>query len=257
MSTIFKKLNLKNQTEILVLDAPESFEPELAALENVIIHRNTQGIKEILFSLAFVTRQKDVDAIAKTIARKAKADAVVWFAYPKGTSKKYKCDFNRDSGWEALGEAGFESVRLVAIDEDWSAKRFRRVDFIKTMMRDKSWAMTQQGKKKAQKTEECAKSDTQASDQRSKETRLCTYPTTLVIQMRDSLVRRAILASWISPGKTSTTTVATTSAPSAVMQAQTHCPPCKTGISTAVKTVRPSNSSLISSLVGIWACRNT
>jgi aryl carrier-like protein len=27
---------------------------------------------------------------------------------------------------------GFDSVRMVAIDEDWSALRFRRVEFIKS-----------------------------------------------------------------------------------------------------------------------------
>ena len=151
MSIIFNKLNLKSQTEILVLNAPESFEPELAALNNVTIRRNTGGVKEIAFSLAFVTRQKEVDAIAKTVARKAKGDAIVWFAYPKGTSKKYQCEFNRDTGWAALGAAGFEGVRMVAIDEDWSALRFRRVEFIQTMARDKKRAMTNQGKKKVTK----------------------------------------------------------------------------------------------------------
>jgi hypothetical protein len=148
MSIIFNKLNLKGQTEILVLNAPESFEPELAALNNVIIRRNAGDAKEIAFSLAFVTRQKEVDAIAKTVALKAKGDAIVWFAYPKGTSKKYQCEFNRDTGWAALGAAGFEGVRMVAIDEDWSALRFRRVEFIKTMTRDKNHAMTKHGKKK-------------------------------------------------------------------------------------------------------------
>jgi len=34
----------------------------------------------------------------------------------------------------------------VAIDEDWSAVRFRRVEFIKTMTRDR--ALTKQGKAK-------------------------------------------------------------------------------------------------------------
>jgi len=151
MSIIFNKLNLKGQTEILVLNAPESFEPELAALNNVTIWRNAGDVKEIAFSLAFVTRQKEVDAIAKTVALKAKGDAIVWFAYPKGTSKKYKCEFNRDTGWAALGAAGFEGVRMVAIDEDWSALRFRRVEFIQTMARDKKRAMTNQGKKKVTK----------------------------------------------------------------------------------------------------------
>ena len=151
MSIIFNKLNLKGQTEILVLNAPESFEPELAALNNITIRRNAGDVKEIAFSLAFVTRQKEVDAIAKTVALKAKGDAIVWFAYPKGTSKKYKCEFNRDTGWAALGAESFESVRMVAIDEDWSALRFRRVEFIQTMTRDKKRAMTKRGKKKVTK----------------------------------------------------------------------------------------------------------
>ena len=73
-----------------------------------------------------------MDALAAKVAKRAKGDAVVWFAYPKGTSKKYKCDFNRDTGWDALKSAGFDTVRAVAIDEDWTGLRFRRVEFIKS-----------------------------------------------------------------------------------------------------------------------------
>jgi hypothetical protein len=146
MSPTFEKLNLKSQKQIVVLNAPESFEPELASLGNVTILRGLQDLDEIEFSLAFVTKQREVDALAKTIARKAKGDAVVWFAYPKGTSKKYKSEINRDTGWSILGKQGFECVRSVAIDEDWSAIRFRRVEFIKVMNRDKKFAMTAQGK---------------------------------------------------------------------------------------------------------------
>lgn len=58
-------------------------------------------------------------------------DAILWFAYPKGTSKKYKCEFNRDNGWDVIRAAGFDTVRAVAIDEDWSALRFRRKEFIR------------------------------------------------------------------------------------------------------------------------------
>jgi len=73
-------------------------------------------------------------------------DALLWFCYPKGSSKKYKCDFNRDNGWQALGELGFEPVRMVAIDEDWSALRFKPAEAIKTMTR--SFAITATGKAK-------------------------------------------------------------------------------------------------------------
>lgn len=151
MSAIFKKLNLKDQAEILVINSPESFEAELSSLKHVSIKRSAEDVKEVLFSLAFVTKQVEVDTIAKAVAEKSKGDALVWFAYPKGSSKKYTCEFNRDTGWAMLGKAGFEPVRQVAIDEDWSALRFRRVEFIKTMIRSKDMAMTKAGKKKTSK----------------------------------------------------------------------------------------------------------
>src|SRR5713101_8045074 len=64
-SALFTKMNLKDQSEIVVLNAPQSFETELE----------------------------------KKINKLAQGDAVVWFAYPKGTSKRYKCEINRDTGW--------------------------------------------------------------------------------------------------------------------------------------------------------------
>ena len=149
MQSTFTKLNLKDQEKILVLSAPESFEPELAALNGVGIVRDLKDLKQIEFSLAFVTKQNEVDALGPAVARKAVGDAVVWFAYPKGSSKKYKCEINRDHGWGVLGKAGFEPVGMVAIDEDWSAKRFRRVEFIKTLTRGKEHTMSAQGKKRA------------------------------------------------------------------------------------------------------------
>jgi len=151
MASIFEKLNLKDHQEILVVNAPASFETELSKLKGVAVRRSPKQVSGIAFSLAFVTKQDEVDALAGAIASKAKGDAIVWFAYPKGTSKKYKCDFNRDRGWAVLGKAGFEGVRQVAIDEDWSALRFRRAEFIKSMKRDSKRAMSSGGKKKVAK----------------------------------------------------------------------------------------------------------
>jgi len=135
MATLPEKLNLKDQQEILVLHAPASFEPELARLPVITIHHHLESVPEIRFSLAFVTRQSEVDALAPQVAAKAKGDAIVWFAYPKGTSKKLKCDFNRDTGWSALQAAGFDTVRAISIDDDWTALRFRRKEFIKSRSR--------------------------------------------------------------------------------------------------------------------------
>lgn len=132
MSPLFKKLNFKNHAEILVLNSFADFEKELKHLDKkVVIRRNIKEIKAVEFSLAFVTKQKELDSLALAIIKKAKGDALLWFAYPKGSSKKLKCEFNRDKGWDLLEKNGFETVRAVAIDEDWSALRFRRREFIK------------------------------------------------------------------------------------------------------------------------------
>jgi hypothetical protein len=153
MASTFDKLNLKEQKQILVLNAPESFEAELKALRgggiSPDVQRDLKSVDRIEFSLAFVTKQKEVDTLGKAIAQKAQGDAVVWFAYPKGSSKKYKSEINRDNGWKVLGDAGFEPVRMVAIDEDFSAVRFRRVEFIKTLTRGKEHRMSAQGKARA------------------------------------------------------------------------------------------------------------
>ena len=131
MSPLFQKLNLKDQREIVVFNAPESFEPELESLDGVAVVRNPKKPKAVTYALAFATRQAELDRLSKMLAAAAQGDALLWFAYPKGTSKRYQCDFNRDSGWKVIRSAGFESVRMVAIDEDWSAVRFRRLNFIK------------------------------------------------------------------------------------------------------------------------------
>jgi hypothetical protein len=132
MSELFEKLDLRDQQEILVLSAPDSFLPELAQLPVLTIHYHIESVAEISFFLGFVTRKSEVERLAGLMAERAKGDTTVWFAYPKGTSKRYTCDFNRDTGWKALKALGFDTVRAVAIDEDWTALRFRRVEYIKS-----------------------------------------------------------------------------------------------------------------------------
>jgi hypothetical protein len=133
MSPLFQKLNLKDQRQIVVFNAPASFEPELKSLDGVTVVRDPKRPKGVTFALAFATRQAQLDELSKMLASAAQGDALLWFAYPKGTSKRYHCEFNRDTGWGVIRDAGFDSVRQVAIDADWSALRFRRLDFIKPL----------------------------------------------------------------------------------------------------------------------------
>jgi len=144
--TTFAKLNLKDQKDIVIENAPASFESQIASLKGVTVRRSMADAKQVEFSLTFATKQKEVDSLARTVGRKAAGDAIVWIAYPKKSSKKYTCEFNRDSGWPSMGEAGFEPVRMVAIDEDWSALRFRRAEFIKNMTRPANYRYSELSK---------------------------------------------------------------------------------------------------------------
>ena len=149
MPSVFGKLNLKNQKQILILNAPASFEGELKALRDVEVLRDLKRAKQVEFSLAFITKRAQVDGLASALGKKVEGDAIVWLAYPKGSSKKYTSEFKRgDGSWDSFGREGFEPVRMVAIDDDWSAVRFRRIGFIKNMTRGKEHLLTERAKKK-------------------------------------------------------------------------------------------------------------
>lgn len=132
MTPLFRKLNLSTQTEIVVLNAPDMMNSELESLEGVTILKKPSARQEVFFALVFVKTLDEIEKAASLLLPKSSADAILWFAYPKMTSKKYRCEFNRDNGWDLLRSADFDTVRAVAIDADWSALRFRRVEFIKS-----------------------------------------------------------------------------------------------------------------------------
>lgn len=130
MTSLFNKLNLGDHRDILVLNPPLTFEPEIADLEGVTVHRSTDSISKVTFSLAFAERQDHLDEMVRSVVKKAEGDAILWFAYPKASSKRYSCDFHRDTGFSLLESLGFKGVRQVSIDSDWSALRFRRAQYV-------------------------------------------------------------------------------------------------------------------------------
>jgi hypothetical protein len=127
---LWEKLNLGEHREVLVLNAPSSFAAELKALQGVRVEQRVTAVKEVAFALVFVLNLAELNRSSAAVVDKATGDALLWFAYPKGTSKRYTSDINRDKGWDVLRAADFDCVRQVAIDEDWSALRFRRTKFI-------------------------------------------------------------------------------------------------------------------------------
>jgi hypothetical protein len=147
MDALFKKLNFKDQSAVFVLNIPDNLLHHLDDMKHfTTVNQHVSIQDEINFALIFAVTQKQLDDAIHAIAPQLKGDAIFWVAYPKGSSKKYKCEFNRDAGWQVMGNYGMEGVRQVAIDEDWSALRFRKVEFIKNFTRNEKMILSKEGK---------------------------------------------------------------------------------------------------------------
>lgn len=148
--SLLAKLQYKNQDPLLVLNAPKELKPVIAAWKKLAGMDTTidPGTK-YAFAIGFVQSASDIVQYGIPIAGHMEEDGLFWMAYPKKTSKRYSASITRDEGWEPLGELGFEVVRMVAIDEDWSAMRFRKAAYIGKMVRRQDMAMSAEGKKKS------------------------------------------------------------------------------------------------------------
>jgi hypothetical protein len=136
MIPLIGRLNYKAQKEIYIFNQPPEFADELRKIEQVASVRfELTEATEIEFALIFVQSKKEIEEILLALTGKLKGDVVLWYAFPKKTSKRYRVEINRDKGWDSLAEANLICVRAVAIDADWSALRFRRVEYIKSMTR--------------------------------------------------------------------------------------------------------------------------
>ena len=133
MKSLLEKLNYKGQKRISIINAEESFIHSISdELKDVIIDKEIDPRYPYDFIILFVNRVSEVEFLAPMALHNLMADGVLWFCYPKKTSKKYNSDINRDHGWKALNDSGLHGIRLVAIDADWSALRFRNIKYIKS-----------------------------------------------------------------------------------------------------------------------------
>ena len=124
MNPVLKKLQFKGQSPVLLMGAPPEFQ-KTAKDFKVPLHTSPKG--QYAFILGFVTSLAEGEKMAKSLKKAAAEKAVIWVAYPKGTSKKYKSDYNRDRGHGLMAQHGLDGVSLVALDGDWSAMRFKLI----------------------------------------------------------------------------------------------------------------------------------
>ena len=143
---LLKKLQWKETgSAVLIINAPVTYK-EIAKEFKGRVDREV--IDEAYpFIQLFGTSNLEIATLAKSVVNSLEEDGLLWLCYPKKSSKVYKgSDCSRDTVAQVLAEEGYEPVRNIAIDEDWSALRFRNVENIKKMVRN--FAHTEVGKER-------------------------------------------------------------------------------------------------------------
>ena len=121
-TTLAQKLQIKSG-QLTVFNAPKGYLDQLSKeLKGIAVSTRASGQVDAV--LVFVNNLAEVEQRAPRAIQAVKPDGLLWIAYAKGTSK-VKTDVNRDRLWAAMEPTGWQAVRQIAIDEVWSALRFR------------------------------------------------------------------------------------------------------------------------------------
>ena len=130
MSSTVKKLGLKPGMRALVIGAPSGYIDSLAPLpDRFEVSQNLASTHE--FVQFFATRKSEIVKSAKKLLQSAAPGALVWITYPKKTSG-VDSDLSREAVWAAMEGTGWRPVSQIAIDEVWSALRFRPTQDVKS-----------------------------------------------------------------------------------------------------------------------------
>ena len=113
-ATLEAKLLLKPDERMFILNAPKAAPPIQQAAKSIDV-----ADAVLLFATKKSELPKHIEAVKAT-----PPETRVWIAYPK--AGKLDTDLGRDILWALMKDHGFEGVRLVSVDDTWSAFWFKR-----------------------------------------------------------------------------------------------------------------------------------
>jgi hypothetical protein len=122
-NAVARKLGMNPGMRALVIAPPPGYLKLLAPLHHGL-NVSSKAAGMYPFVQVFATRLSEICTFAKKLPKHAAPNALVWISYPKKTSK-VAGDLSRDLIREAMSGLGWRAVSIVAIDEIWSALRFR------------------------------------------------------------------------------------------------------------------------------------
>lgn len=113
-SQLSKKLNFKDDTKVRVIGKPVNVN-----LGNMTITTSAKAEGIIIF----IKTLAEVDKQCAPVIDAAKEDRIAWIVYPK--AGQLGTDLNRDILWKHMVKHDIQGVRQIAVDDVWSAMRFR------------------------------------------------------------------------------------------------------------------------------------
>ena len=114
---LWQKLFIKGGT-VLLVNAPAGYDKLLGGSPAKVTTRASGAADTVLL---FATDEAQFKSTLPSAAKSMAPTSNLWVAYRKGDKQ-----LHRDSLWK-LGESlGFTGVSLVAVDDTWSAMRFKK-----------------------------------------------------------------------------------------------------------------------------------
>ncbi len=123
--SILEKLQLAEEKNLLIQGLPSSIEKQFVKLNFSKAITPLLIKRKIDFALVFAVNQLQLAGILNDVIPALQEDSKFWIAYPK-LSSKIASDLSRDKNWDFVSDYGFEAVRMIALDNVWSAARFKK-----------------------------------------------------------------------------------------------------------------------------------
>src|SRR5579875_2419222 len=96
--TLFEKLQLKDEKNILIQGLPSSIEKQFAKLSFAKNLTPLLKTRKLDFAMVFAVSESQLNTILSDIFGAVKDETKLWVAHPKVASK-ISTDLNRDSSW--------------------------------------------------------------------------------------------------------------------------------------------------------------
>ena len=124
-TSLARKLGMNPGMRALIVAPPAGYLRLLAPVPDGLAV-SSRAVRMYSFMQVFATRLSEISKFAEKLPKHAAPNALVWISYPKKTSKA-QGDLSRDVIRETMSTVGWRAVSIVAIDEVWSALRFRPI----------------------------------------------------------------------------------------------------------------------------------